>query len=54
MRSVIEAYSKSAVIAGQGESSACGVMISEGKDEVRVRMTDRSGNRFEYIVDRWD
>ncbi len=52
-RSVIEAHSRKSKIEGYDQSTACGVVVAE-KDEVRVRVTHRSGNRFEYIIDRWD
>ncbi len=52
-RSVIETHSRKSKIEGYDQSTACGVVVAE-KDEVRVRITHRSGNRFEYIIDRWD
>lgn len=50
-RSVIEAYSKRAMIAGYDESSACGLMF--GKAPAEFRVTTRTGSRFSYVVDRW-
>lgn len=50
VRSVIEAYSKLAVIQGREEASACGLPIVGS----RLRVLDSLGNTTEYHVDRWD
>lgn len=55
VRSVIEAYSKDAVIAGINEPMACGIMLSKGIGEwantLRVTVGTRSQ---EYRLDRWE
>lgn len=51
-RSVIEAYSRKAILAGYEESSACGLRLPGG--DVTVRTTTKTGTRFYYKIDRWD
>jgi hypothetical protein len=54
IRSVVEAYSKEAVIAGKDEATACGLWISKGMDfkyTLKVKMVD--GDERSYLVDRW-
>lgn len=55
VRSVIEAYSRSAEIAGLHEPHAAGIMVSAGRDtwDVRLRVTS-AGRPVEYRLDRWD
>jgi hypothetical protein len=55
VRAVIEAYSKSAVIQGQSESSACGLMMSKGQTGIGAsfRVTTEAGT-LTYTIDRWD
>lgn len=52
-RATIEAYSKRAVLAGYEEASACGLRFGDGAP-ARLRVTTRTGSRFEYMIDRWD
>lgn len=53
-RSVIEAYSKRAKIAGRESASACGLALSKGSTEgYTLRVTSR-GNETDYKIDRWD
>jgi hypothetical protein len=52
-RAVIEKYSKGATIAGYDQSTACGLFL-DGKHDTTVRVTDGSGNRLLYTIDRWD
>ena len=51
VRSVMEAYTASAPIAGADEATACGIGISnDGTDNIVVRV---NGNTL-YTIDRWD
>lgn len=56
VRSVIEAYSKTAVLGGYESASACGLIIGgdAGRSNVPIRVTTLTGSRFEYVIDRWD
>lgn len=57
VRSVIEAHSHSGKIDGMEEASACGIALpkaSTGNWQARFRVTDKTGNRREYVLDRWD
>lgn len=56
IRSTIEAYSKNATIAAGEGPYACGYVFSKGSsaNAAWVRVTDASGARFEYRIDRWD
>lgn len=56
IRATMEAFARSATIAGREQASACGLAIRKGQrgGEVRVRVTSRSGARVVYCVDRWD
>jgi hypothetical protein len=54
IRATIEAYSKTAVPAGQDEASACGLSIQKDFCNVRLRVTDAVGTRVEVRLDRWD
>jgi len=51
VRSTIESYSRSAKIGGREEASACGLAVGPG---LRLRVTDRSGVRSEFVVDRYE
>lgn len=54
IRSVIEAYSQSATIAGMGQPHAAGAMLNKGDTwnaTVRVWV---SGHSMDYKLDRWD
>jgi hypothetical protein len=51
-RATIEAYSKSAVISGVNEASACGLGIDENSTNTRVRVKV-GGVWTDYTIDRW-
>jgi hypothetical protein len=53
VRSTIEAYSRTAVLGGAEEASACGLLIS-GNSGVRLRATMKSGAVMAVRIDRWD
>jgi hypothetical protein len=54
VRSVLEAYSRTAKIEGIEQSSACGIALQKGSTwDQRFHVTTRSGTR-EYVLDRWD
>jgi len=55
IRSVIEAYSRRASIAGMNEPHAAGVMLQKGGGEwsAMVRVWS-AGNSIDYCLDRWD
>lgn len=53
VRSVIEAYSKSAEILGYEEASVCGLAWGGQKEEAIVRVTTELGTAA-YRLDRWD
>jgi hypothetical protein len=53
IRSTIEAYSKSAVISGREEASACGHVLSKGPIGVHLRVRS-DGAWASYFIDRWD
>lgn len=52
-RATIEAYSLRAVLTGYEEASACGLRFGDS-GPARLRVTTRTGSRFEYMIDRWD
>lgn len=54
VRSVIEAYSRIAVLGGYEEASACGILVAGAAGCTVVRVTTRTGSRFEYTIDRWN
>jgi len=55
VRSTIEAYSRSAVIGGVEEASACGMSIGRGGGaNVRLRVTDQHGVKSEFHIDRFE
>lgn len=54
IRKTIEAYSKSAVLQGIGEASACGIcMDNKGNCNLIFRVTS-GGQQISYKLDRWD
>ena len=55
IRSVIEAYSRSATIEGMNEPHAAGVMLNGGNKSwnATVRVWS-SGRSIDYVIDRWD
>lgn len=54
VRSTIEAYSKSAIIGGREEASACGMGIGNGRTDVRLRVADGHGVKSEFRIDRFE
>jgi hypothetical protein len=55
MRSTIEAFSRSAKLEGYEEATACGLRMQKGsREDIRLRVTDGTGTRLEYRLDRWD
>lgn len=54
IRSVIEAYSRSAEIEGMEGATACGILLKKGQPwEHRFRVTIK-GQALDYRLDRWD
>ncbi len=55
VRGTIEAFSRSAEIAGRAEASACGLSFSAGQPWSGVPLQGSSGrSRWDYVLDRWD
>jgi len=55
IRSVIEAYSATAELAGKAEGSACGLSFNEGDGQAPLKLRVFSGSAFlDYTIDRWD
>lgn len=56
VRATIEAHSRGTTVAGSEEASACGIGLRSGRgaENLRLRVTDRSGARIEVRLDRWD
>jgi hypothetical protein len=54
IRSVIEAYSRSAEIEGMGEDHACGLMLQKGVHWANLLRVTSGGQVVEYSLDRWD
>ena len=54
IRSVIEAYSRSAEIQGQNEQSAAGVMFTAGDNWNATLRVWSGGKSLDYKLDRWD
>jgi hypothetical protein len=53
VRSVIEAFSKSATIQGAEHASACGLAFGNGEIGITVRVKNRTGWTT-CKLDRWD
>lgn len=53
IRSVIEAYSRSAVLGGYESASACGVRVEKGSFSILLRVKTALGVSH-YNLDRWD
>ena len=55
IRATIEAYARTAVIAGKDEATACGIGLSKGSGEWNhlFRVTSK-GAAVTYRLDRWD
>lgn len=54
IRSVIEAYSRSAEIEGMENSSACGILLQKGSHWEHVFRVTTKGRAVDYRLDRWD
>lgn len=54
IRSVIEAYSQNAEIAGIENATACGIMLHKGSSWAHVFRVTTKGRAVEYQLDRWD
>ena len=55
IRATMEAYAKSAVIAGKDESEACGIVLTKGATWNHLfRITTEDGVCMTYNLDRWD
>jgi len=55
IRATMEAYAKSAVIAGKDEAEACGISLSKsGTWNQTFRVTSNEGITMLYKLDRWD
>ena len=55
IRSTMEAYANSAVIADRDEAEACGIVLTKGATWNRsFRVTTNDGVRMTYNLDRWD
>lgn len=55
IRTTIEAYSRTARLAGYDEATACGLGLQKGTPaSLRVRVTDPVGTRMDFLIDRWD
>jgi hypothetical protein len=56
IRSTLEAFVKTAIVAGHKEAEGCGLILSEGKTawKNKFRVTNKKGVTSEYILDRWD
>lgn len=55
VRSTLEAYARDAVIAGKTAAEVCGMRLQAGSSwDCTVRVTDVSGMRTIYKLDRWD
>jgi len=54
VRSTLEAYAKTAVVAGKDEATACGLDLRKGSNRNHLlRVTTKTG-RASYQIDRWD
>lgn len=54
IRSVVEAFSRTATLGGFAEASACGLLFGDGRGQtISVRVTTSSGTRTTYALDRW-
>jgi hypothetical protein len=54
VRATIEAFSRGAKLGGREEASACGLMLAGDQWSARLRVTDASGDRRTYEIDRRD
>jgi hypothetical protein len=54
VRSVIEAYSRSAEIEGIENSTACGILLQKGSNWEHMFRVTTKGKAVDYRLDRWD
>ena len=54
VRATIEAYSRSAVLSGVDQASACGYDIRSTNARATIRVWDETGRSTIYQIDRWD
>lgn len=54
IRSVIEAYSKNAEIAGIEDSTACGIRLQKADKWQHIFRVTSGGKAIDYLLDRWD
>ncbi|KPV53386.1 hypothetical protein SE17_09935 [Kouleothrix aurantiaca] len=57
IRATIEAYSKTQVLSGADEATACGYYLHAGKNTwnpLTLRVVDTNGIASDYLLDRWD
>lgn len=54
IRSVIEAYSKTAILGNQENASANGIAFSDKGEELKLRVTTNANTTLSYILDRWE
>ena len=55
IRSTMEAYARNAVVEGQDEAGACGLVLTKGGSWNHVfRVTSGNGVQVDYRIDRWD
>lgn len=54
IRSVIEAYSRSAEIEGIESATACGIILQKGSNWEHVFRVTTKGRAVDYRLDRWD
>jgi hypothetical protein len=54
-RATLEAFARTAVVAGANEATACGIGLhASGMWGQRFRVTDKHGVSITYLLDRWD
>lgn len=55
IRSTLEAYARSAVVAGKDDAEACGICLQKGTTwDYTFRVAGKGGVRLVYKLDRWD
>jgi hypothetical protein len=54
IRSVIEAYSRSAEIEGMENATACGILLQKGQHWEHMFRVTAKGQALDYRLDRWD
>jgi hypothetical protein len=56
IRSTIEAHSRTAIVGGRTEATACGIDLRENNKtwDITLRVTSRDGSVIIYKLDRWD